>query len=273
MITDYTAYFDESYTHPPQPRVYTIAGYISLDVRWKKFRQEWRKQLSSENIDSFHMVDFQACKPPYGDWSQEKRISFLQSLHSIIHRRTIQSFATTVDLDEFETLTEEQKAVLGSPHVYAAVNCMKAIGFWTAQNIINYPIAYVFERGSAHEKELNRLFNEGLLDVDHSFFRLGSLTHKDKRESVPLQAADILAYETLKEVERRLTITNPRPVRESIKNLGRVEADWWVYCERYTFLQSFHDHAKRRAGYPGSKVLTRKVGDQECLLDKVALGK
>lgn len=47
----------------------------------------------------------------------------------------------------------------------------------------------------------------------------------DNRPATPLQAANILAYETTKEVVRRLTPVNPRAVRGSIKNLGRVEID------------------------------------------------
>lgn len=250
MTTDKTAYFDESYNHAPEPLVYTIAGYISTNTEWKKFQKEWRIVLARENITHFHMVDFQACKPPYGDWSKEKRIKFLKSLHRTIHRRAIRSFATTVNIEDFESLSSEQKEILGNPHVFAAVSCMKMIGFWTARNVMYNPIAYIFEQGSKHDKHLRRLFNEDLREEDRNFFRVGSFDLVDKRIKMPLQAADILAYETTKEVVRRLTPINPRAVRESIRNLGRVESDEWLYCERQALVDSYHAALLRRRAYP-----------------------
>jgi hypothetical protein len=157
MVGGFTLYCDESYTHPPDPRVYTVAGYLSTDVQWSKFRKEWRRILEAEGLDHSHMVDFQACKPPFDSWSKDKRIRFLASLHAVIHKRTIMSFATTADIEEFETLTSEQKKVLVSPHIVAAKNCMKTVEFWAAENIINYPvIAYIFEEGQPHERQLNQ---------------------------------------------------------------------------------------------------------------------
>lgn len=257
MIADCTAYFDESYTHAPDPLVYTVAGYVSTEIEWKKFRKEWRRLLARENIEYFHMVDFQACKLPYGDWSKEKRVGFLKSLHATIHRRVMRSFATTVNIDDFESLTPEQKEVLGNPHVFAVVSCMKMIGFWTARNVMYEPIAYVFEQGSKYDKHLQRRFNKELREEDRNFFRIGSIALADKipapmdnRPATPLQAADILAYETTKEVVRRLTPVNPRAVRESIKNLGRIEIDQWLYCEKLSLIASYEDALRRRRAYP-----------------------
>jgi hypothetical protein len=258
MDTRYTTYFDESYSHT-DPRVYTVAGYVSSDVEWKKFRKEWHRQLAKENIEYFHMVDFQACKSPYGDWSKEKRVEFLKSLHRTIHRRVMQSFATTVNMDDFESLTPEHKDTLGNPHVFAAVSCMKMIGFWTAQRVMYDPIAYVFEQGSKYDKQLKKRFNEELHEEDRNFFRIGSFALADKvaepmdnRPATPLQAADILAYETTKEVVRRLTPINPRGVRQSIKSLAKVGLDQWLYCERESLIASHHAALLRRKAYPDS---------------------
>src|SRR2546421_3961873 len=117
MIGTYSLYFDESYSHKPEPRVYTVAGYISTDVEWRKFSKEWRRTLDAEGLGFFHMVDFQACKSPYVAWSKGKRAKFLASLHAIIHKRTLASFATTANLEDFETLTPDQQKALVSPHV------------------------------------------------------------------------------------------------------------------------------------------------------------
>lgn len=250
MTGNFTLYCDESYSHPPEPRAYTVGGYLSTDVQWKKFRKEWRRILEPDGITYFHMVDFQACKPPYDSWSKEKRIKFLASLHEVIHARTLLSFVTTADLADFEELTAEQKGELVNPHIFAAKNCMKAVGFWAAKNIINHPvIAYIFEQ-SPQDRKLKKLFTETLSDEDRWFFRMASLTVADKRIVSPLQAADMLAYEANKEVVRKLNPINPRPVRLSGKNLANnPDRDKWYYCEKFAFLGAIEQAALRTKAY------------------------
>jgi hypothetical protein len=258
MVGDFSLYGDESYSHPPEPLVYTIGCYVSTHVQWKTFQKEWRRILDAENIEFFHMVDFQACKPPYGSWSKEKRASFLASLHAVIHKRTLMSFATTADIEDFENLTAEQKEALVNPHVFAAKNCMKAVGVWAARNIINYPlIAYIFEKGSPHDNKLKRLFTEEFTDEDRWFFRMASLAFVDKKIMSPLQAADIVAYESRKEIVRRLDVANPRPARLSGINLGKTNRDVWMYCEKYDFIKSIGDAELRAKDYASRSTTKR----------------
>jgi hypothetical protein len=129
---------------------------------------------------------------------------------------------------------------------------MAMIGWWTAENVMYTPIRYIFEQGSKHDKQLRRCFQEELRDEDRGFCRVGSFELRDKREKLPLQAADILAYETTKEVVRRLTIENPRGMRESIKNLGKVEKDQWIYYDKQALIDSYNSALLRRRAYPDS---------------------
>ena len=254
MVGDFSLYFDESYTHPPEPRVYTVAGYISTDIQWKKFQKEWRRILEAEGVNHFHMVDFQACKPPYDLWSKVKRARFLASLHAVIHQRTMMSFATTANVADFESLSPGQQQELVNPHVFAAKNCMKAVGFWAAHKIINHQIiAYVFEQ-SPHDGKLRKLFTEVLTDEDRWFFRMASLTVADKRIITPLQAADVVAYESTKEIARKLNASNTRPARMSGLNLGKNrERDVWLYCDRLAFVESIAQAKVRAKAYPKKK--------------------
>lgn len=253
MVGDFSIYFDESYTQPPEPHIYTVGGYVSTDVQWKKFQREWHRILDAENIEFFHMVDFQACKPPYGAWSKDKRKDFLASLHDVIHRRTLMSFATTVNVADFDSLTPDQKKALVNPHVFAAKNCMIGVGYWAANNIINYPlIAYVFEKGSAHDKQVRRLLDVELPDVDRSFFRMASLALADKRDKSPLQAADIVAYEAMKEIARLLNTLTKRPARLSGINLGKTNRDIWRYCVKADFIKAIEQAGIRARAYPQS---------------------
>ena len=253
MVGTLSLYFDESYNHSPEPRVYTVGGYLSTDVQWRKFRKEWSRILASEGLDHFHMVDFHACKPPYDLWSKERRAAFLASLHAVIHKRTIMSFASTADVEDFQRLTLEQRSTLVSPHVFAAKNCMKMVGFWGASNIINDPIiAYIFEEGQPHQKQLSRLVNT-LTDEDKWFFRMASLRFAPKKGMnglSPLQAADMVAYESMKEIARQINPANERKARLSGVNLASDRTrNQWLYSGQYDFIKSIRDAALRASDY------------------------
>lgn len=272
MIGGFTQYFDESYTHPPEPRVHTVAGYLSTDAQWVKFRREWRRLLGAEGLDHFHMVDFQACKPPFDSWSKEKRTNFLKSLHDVIKKRTIISFATTADLDEFDQLSDEQKRALISPHAFAAKNCMKGLGFWAAFHIVNHPvIEYVFEEGQPHQKQINRMI-ETLTDEDRWFFRMASIRFAPKKGRSglnPLQSADMVAYEATKDISRKLNPLNTRKARLSGLNLASDPSRHiWRYCGRLDFIETISDAEKRAKEYASqtSEAEGSRVMKENCVL-------
>jgi hypothetical protein len=250
MIGDFTIYCDESITHPPEPRVHTVGGYLSTDVQWSKFRKEWRRILEAEGLDHFHMVDFHANKPPYGSWTKAKRVDFLKSLHDIIRKRTSLSFATSVDIDGFENLTPQQQEALISPHAIAAKNCMKMVGVWAAQNIINHPvIGYIFEDGQPHKKQLRRL-EDTFTDEDKWFFRMAFLNFGKKKEMNPLQSADVVAYESTKEIARKVNPLNKRGARLSGINLASDPTrNAWLYCGEFDLIQTIRDAELRAKDY------------------------
>ena len=86
-------YMDESYSHPPAPLVYTIAGYVSESYRWSRFEREWQKVLDAEGIEFFHMKDYAHKRGVYADWTDKKRIKFLRTLQHIIKSNTEKDFA------------------------------------------------------------------------------------------------------------------------------------------------------------------------------------
>lgn len=160
------------------------------------------------------------------------------------------SFATSADVEDFETLTAEQKNALVSPHVFAAKNCMKQVGFWAARNIINHQvIGYVFEEGQPHERQLKRLV-ETFTDEDKWFFRMAFLRFGKKKDLNPLQAADVVAYESMKEIVRKVKPLNERRARLSAINLASDNVrNEWLYCEKYAFFNSIRQAELRAKDY------------------------
>lgn len=220
-----TLYLDESYSHPPAPLIYTVAGYIATINEWRKFQKEWRRELERAGIDFFHMAKYEARKKEYEGWSNEKRVEVLKRLHRTIHRRALMGFASSVVVADYdEVMNPNIRLGYGEPHEFAVVSCMKHIREWSNQQGYYEPIAYVLESGSDRQRVVNAVFTH-LDEEQQREYRIGSWTFADKRDLNPLQAADILAYEMTKEMCRRLDKGCDRPVRRSMLNLAKGHAD------------------------------------------------
>lgn len=257
-----TAYFDESYKSP-NPSVYTVAGYISTDRRWIKFQKawmallnqevkaQWRKVYGPDKPLIFHMTDFNnPHNKIYGNWKPEKKNWFLGELHKIIKKSYIRSFASGVIVADYDELSDEQKYAIGSTHLFVSINCAKQIAGWAERENRQHPILYVFEKGHAEGNALKNKFSD-LNSEMQQFYRLtepDSFTLMDKRNMPPLQAADVLAFEVRKEMERKLQEpNNRREARKSIRNLHTPMLNEWSFIGKSALLKLFANEQVREA--------------------------
>jgi hypothetical protein len=232
-----TMYIDESYSHPPKPEVYTIAGYISHDWRWRKFEVEWYRALKSEGLEYFHMIEFAHKKGVYADWPEKKRQKFLRKLHFIIHSNTIVDFSVNVVIADYnELMTPDVRRGFGEPHPFAVIGCLKHIAVWAKETHMKDRILYVFEKGTVHDKLLRTIFDTSFDDEHNEHYRISGYAFHGKKELLPLQAADTLAYENMLELRRRIDPDNTRPTRRSIINLHRPPKSQWFYYGRQELL-------------------------------------
>jgi len=252
MVMDYTGYFDESEntfdkTRPDLPRVYTIAGCVGLDSQWIKFQKKWKAVLHRDVLPRwrevygdkpifFHMTDFDNPHSKiYGDWPAKKKVTFLSQLHGLMATYSLRRFVTCTNLADYEELSDEEQYALGDPHLFGAVNCFKRIREWADSQKLHDGLLYVFEKsGSIYEKELRKAIGR-MTDEQKEAYRITKVAFVDKREMSPLQAADILAFETRKEMCRQLAPTNTRKTRQSIRNMYVPSIDEWTFVDRKHF--------------------------------------
>jgi hypothetical protein len=228
-----TMYLDESYSHAPKPLIYTVAGYLSEDSRWREFEKHWGAALSDEGLEYFHMSEFAQGIHNYQDWPEDRRRRLLRKLHGIIHENTLADFSISVVVAAFdEIITPDiREGFGGKPHVFAAIGCLKSIAAWVDDNALakEEKIFYIFEQGATDGTALpqvfERYFND---DRQREMYRLEGFAFRDKKE-MPLQAADVLAYENMLEMRRLADPENTRKPRASMLNLERPESDWGYF--------------------------------------------
>jgi hypothetical protein len=217
MVAMITAYFDESGTHGNQkvdPPVLSIGCYVSTGQQWELFKQEWQAVLDKAGVECFHAAPFESRFREYADWTDKKRKGVYVSLQSIIKRRVKKVIAACVVLPDYdELITGEHRQMLLSPYAFAVRCCFEMIGEWSRRHELRESVDCVFEAGARMGGEVGDVFKRVKAKNN-----LGSLSYGVKKDplkmSVPLQAADVLAYEI-----RKLAITVVGCMRDEKRKL------------------------------------------------------
>jgi hypothetical protein len=203
-----SAYMDETgHSKDEKQKFIGMAGLIAPAVNWEAFEEKWKTSLKLPYIDLpyFHMTDFASRrKKPYENWSEEKRKKALGKLLITMECSYAMPFGAIVPMDAFRSLPKEQQDYFIDPYFLCFISLVaSATTFLEAMN------------ASADEK-MTLIFSDQVefrhraLKMYEDIEQVGLYTRRstppilrDMRDIVPLQAADIVAYEMYKEYERR----------------------------------------------------------------------
>lgn len=205
----FSLYCDDSGTD--QNSQWAIAASVIAPVhQWEKFCEEWREIAGDEGFTVFHMSDFVARRPPFDTpaWHDpQKRDRVMRKLIGTIRCRTTCAFVSALEKSAYDTtVPADLKANrhMGNNHYTFAVRmCMGRVIRWRYKfGRTDVPLQYVFDRVSKGKGEIDAVFNRALSESAEGSLRDMGLTpagwsFQDKAQFVPLQAADILAWEAL----------------------------------------------------------------------------
>jgi hypothetical protein len=227
----YTVYFDESGADDLSEAA-VVAGFVSNVSEWEAFSEKWQAVLDEARIDYFHMVDFAHSQDQFEGWSEEKRRELLNKLLPIIHEHTFWSIGIIVFKKSFDAiLSDLAKQICGNQYGLAALVCWRHLGL-----IMQEVDGWMDCRMEAGAKGAGAL---QLVHAEDSKFpswrnehRVLGLSFNNKRDFLPLQAADILAYELHKDIPRQFG-NSSRKVRYPLENLGQKKHQWRYLQERH----------------------------------------
>jgi hypothetical protein len=211
-----TVYFDDSGTHQ-QSDIAVASCFISDVRRWKQFDTEWQTVLQEEGIadSGFHMADFVAQKPPFDGWGKTKRDRTVKGLVAVINKCAIIGTTTALTKSDYDRfVTGKLRDKLGHNHyTFAVQSCMAHIEEWRIGMLDTQPYEYVFDLMGKGKHEILDLFDSL---IEHKLaVRFGieprGYSFQDRRSLLPLQASDILAWESNKYIrEYQTTARTPR---------------------------------------------------------------
>ena len=220
-------YFDESGTHSGSDTV-AVAGYLAVPAAWEHFEQEWRVALADFGLDAFHMTDFANRAQVYEGWEEHEYRDRFARLVDIINRHVLCSIGAAIPMSAYrEAFSTEATGAHAAPYVLATSMCITLAARVVRAQSFDARIAYVFESGARGQGDVLEMFTANQRDeANREHHRLLRVAFEGKREFVPLQAADILAYELSRHLPRLLG-SDPRPARRHhLDQLGVVDPHW-----------------------------------------------
>jgi hypothetical protein len=221
-----TAYLDESGTHAGSPAV-SVAGYLSTPEQWQVFEAEWLTALGDFGVPSFHMTDFANRAKPFAHWNESQRRERFRRLVEIINRHALFSVGHVVPTASFDAIfSDKAKRIVGGAYGLAATVCFLDAAKLLDPQFPSARIKYIFEMGAEGTGQVLKTFRQNSKDPDQrTALKLLSLQFESK-EFVPLQAADILAYELSRHLPRQLGTNSRRPRVWHLKPLSGVQRIW-----------------------------------------------
>lgn len=217
----YSAYFDDS-GHPDQGPYVIVSGFLAERGQWNRFEREWKAALKDQGMTIFHATDFATGNGEFESWRKDnrRRTGFLQRLIGVIKRNTVRSFSCAIPLDEFRRVDNQfiLKESLGNPYPLAARFCIARADEWAASMNVASPIQYIFEDGTKHKGQLLWVAEKDGKPTP---------TFKKKHEAVPLQAADMVAWEHNRFLTK-LKYNSVDCVTPTFEALESMPNDWGV---------------------------------------------
>jgi hypothetical protein len=219
-----TGYIDESYTGEQKPLTFGLNCLFARGNEWYFIANAWEKVIERKNaeliaagrkpVKRFHAVDLNNFVGDFADWDGDERTAFTkQIIHKVFALHYVLSVGYTINLAELSQLWPE----VGENGISFAYDIMlRLIMIYLAKTIPErFPrgaqITLIHER-CPYDSVLLGAFNRSIRKAPLHGDIFTSIAPMGWERCVPLQAADFIAYEAMKETNR---------LRPSLKQRGR----------------------------------------------------
>jgi len=234
------AYFDDSKDR--NSSMVVVAGIISTIEQWIAFEKKWRKILKVENICCFHMADFENREGEFKDFPEHRRIPFITELIRVMKDTAIKTFAHAIPISKFNKVKAEYPSIRTTPHRMCGDFCWLGMASMGRNTPAVDSIAIYFEQGSKIESSLVQLLRNRK-DFVRQYLKISKIVKGFKDDTVPLQAADFLAYEVCKK------LVGPNPSRKSFELFLHEGPDYTVHvCSEQQIRNGFE--AMKKGKFP-----------------------
>lgn len=231
----FRGYFDESYNS----KVFTLSCLASDPVGWAEIERSWKLCLAAKNkdlkaqgrrqISRYHAADCSSLCNEFQGWSVDEQIELAKQLMASLRRGRawVNTISYTIPIDDFV----HEFDIKGDPILVCYQELVKFIMLEMTAQIREAeekfgsvkPVNYVlFHERCSHDGLYLTAFNAMMSDSTFTGKRhFSTIAPLGWENCIPLQPADMIAYETFKEAERQLSGRKRRKSLEFLMESSR----------------------------------------------------
>ena len=208
---------DESGTHEGSPAI-SVGAFFAKPKVWSAFTTEWnvtKRRTGKAPVEVFHSTDCEALKGEFEGWSESERNVLVAQLMAVLAKHPLAGYGVGINLRALEAAFASRpdlQEFFGSPYIVCFKLAVETVIAAAEHFGSNEQLAFIHEAND-YEMEAHKAF-ASIKKERKKHAGPMSLTFAGKSESVPLQAADVLAFETNKR-----TRDPKRPARRSLAAL------------------------------------------------------
>ena len=209
--------------------IFVLAGFVSTYPRWVEFTKEWEVALKKPpSLEYFKMKEAAACRGQFEGWSFADRDKRVAEFAAIIKKHVVGGFACVMPIEDYKgVFAGKISKVMDNPYFltfYGVIQTLMAM-----QHLVgdDRTVDFVFdEQGKQVGQALSawKYFKQFATPEAGVFIGNPPISRDDKT-FLPLQAADILAWKTRRNIMDKAS-GEVHPVIPSLSTLNCVVETW-----------------------------------------------
>jgi hypothetical protein len=210
----FRVFLDETGTHGDDAPVTAIAAYFAEPKYWDTFERHWLATLAAFGLKQFHMSKYAHSVGAFEGWTRQKSVALATELFPLIPEYTRWGVAVAMVKTDFDEGLKEYptaRKALGEAYE-CCFHWLVALVLDRAQELDKTMRMEFIHEDNDYKGAARKIWDE-ICKRDNAK-QLVSLSFATKNEFIPLQAADVFAYEAQK------SLADPdRPERKSLTAL------------------------------------------------------
>jgi hypothetical protein len=193
------SFFDDSGTEADAThRFVVMAGYLAGD--WDGFYLRWRGLLLKHGLPYIHMKEMIGISKKMG-WPTGHLPDVLREFNAAIRESPLAGFGVAVDLRAFRNVPDDIRKRCGDAQMFCCSRVLRRIrDHLSGANMADEPLSVVFDQDFGFAKRRLPMIEEIRKNDPWVRATLAQVSFADMERFYPLQAADMLAWETRRHV-------------------------------------------------------------------------